>query len=68
MIDPSLLGGALTGRMNFRPGAAPAGAPLPPGRHGLSFAEGREAVHLAQLIARGLSNGRHQDHDERSSR
>lgn len=45
MIDPSLLGGALTGRMNFRPGAAaPAAEPLPPGRHGLSFAEGREAV------------------------
>ncbi|MBS0340800.1 MAG: esterase [Proteobacteria bacterium] len=44
MIDPSLLGGALTGRMSFRPGHAPRAAPLPPGRHGLSFAEGREAV------------------------
>jgi len=44
MIDASLLGGALTGRMSFRPGAAPVAAPLPPGRHGLSFAEGREAV------------------------
>lgn len=45
MIDPaSLLGGALTGRMAFRPGAAPVAAPLPPGRHGLAFAEGREAV------------------------
>jgi predicted esterase len=44
MIDASLLGGALTGRMSFRTGAAPVAAPLPPGRHGLSFAEGREAV------------------------
>ncbi|HEU0285477.1 MAG TPA: FAD-binding and (Fe-S)-binding domain-containing protein [Nocardioidaceae bacterium] len=32
------------------------------------LADGREAVHLAQLIAGGLSNARHQDHDERSSR
>lgn len=44
MIDPTLLGGALAGRMNFQPGAAPVAAPLPPGRHGLAFAEGREAV------------------------
>ena len=44
MIDPSLLGGALTGRLEFRPGAAPTAEPLPPGRHGLSFPEGREAV------------------------
>jgi predicted esterase len=45
MIDPSLLGGALTGRLDFRPGAEPAAAPLPPGRHGLIFDdEGREAV------------------------
>jgi len=44
MIDPSLLGGALTGRLNFRPGAAPVQAPLAPGRHGLGFDEGREAV------------------------
>jgi len=44
VIDPSLLGGALTGRMTFRPGAAPASDPLSPGRHALSFAEGREAV------------------------
>ena len=44
MIDPSLLGGALTGRMSFRPGAAPLAAPLPPGRHELSFDEGRDAV------------------------
>jgi len=44
VIDPTLLGGALAGRMNFQPGAAPVAAPLPPGRHGLAFAEGREAV------------------------
>lgn len=44
MIDPSLLGGPLAGRMAFRPGDAPVADPLPPGRHGLSFPEGREAV------------------------
>jgi len=44
MIDPSLLGGALTGRLDFRPGAAPTAERLPPGRHGLAFPEGREAV------------------------
>jgi len=44
MIDPTLLGGALAGRLTFRPGARPVAAPLPPGRHGLSFADGREAV------------------------
>ncbi|SFP51990.1 alpha/beta hydrolase [Variovorax sp. 770b2] len=44
MIDASLLGGALTGRLAFRPGALPVSPQLPPGRHGLSFAEGREAV------------------------
>jgi phospholipase/carboxylesterase len=45
MIDPSLLGGALTGRMSFRPGAPPLAAPLAPGRHELAFDdEGREAV------------------------
>lgn len=44
MIDPSLLGGPLAGRMGFRPGDAPTAAPLPPGRHGLAFPEGREAV------------------------
>lgn len=43
-VDPSLLGGALAGRLDFRPGAAPTAAALPAGRHGLSFAEGREAV------------------------
>ena len=44
MIDPSLLGSSLTGRLAFRPGQLPTAAPLPPGRHGLSFPEGREAV------------------------
>lgn len=44
MIDPSLLGGALAGRMSFRPGAPPQTAPLPPGRHELGFDEGRDAV------------------------
>ena len=44
MIDPSLLGGALAGRMSFRPGAPPQAAPLPPGRHELGFDEGRDAV------------------------
>lgn len=44
MIDPSLLGGPLAGRMNFRPGDVPTADPLPPGRHGLAFPEGREAV------------------------
>ncbi|QRF61264.1 Predicted esterase [Variovorax sp. PDC80] len=44
MIDPTLFGGALTGRMAFRPGAAPLYEPLPPGRHDLGFDEGRDAV------------------------
>ena len=53
MIDAgSLLGGALTGRLAFRPGALPASAPLPPGRHSLAFAEGREAV---LVVPEGLS-------------
>ena len=44
MIDPSLLDGPLTGRLEFRPGAEPTAAPLPSGRHALRFPEGREAV------------------------
>lgn len=44
MIDPSLMSGALLGRMNFRLPPAPAETPLPPGRHALQFPEGREAV------------------------
>ena len=43
-IDASLLGGALTGRLSFRPGAHPVAAPLPPGRHGIAFPDGRAAV------------------------
>lgn len=54
MIDPSLLGGALAGRMNFLPGSAPASDPLPPGRHALNFAEGREAV---LVVPEGLPVG-----------
>jgi predicted esterase len=44
VIDPSLLGSALTGRLDFRPGAAPVAGRLPPGRHGIALEEGREAV------------------------
>jgi len=45
MIDPSLLQGPLTGRLRFRPGAAPLAEPLPAGRHELAFDDnGREAV------------------------
>jgi predicted esterase len=44
-IDPSLLGGALTGRMTaWRPGMPPMHEPLPPGRHELEFDEGRNAL------------------------
>lgn len=44
-VDPSLLGGPLTGRMTlWRPGAPPVADPLPPGRHSLEFDDGREAV------------------------
>jgi predicted esterase len=44
-IDPSLLGGALTGRMTaWRPGMPPMNAPLQPGRHELEFDDGRNAV------------------------
>lgn len=53
MIDPSLLGGALTGRLDFRPGGEPARPPLPPGRHALSFPEGREAVLMVPEGLRG---------------
>lgn len=45
MIDPSLLQGPLTGRLSFRPGAAPVAGALPAGRHELAFDDnGREAV------------------------
>ena len=44
MIDPSLMSGALIGRMAFSLPPSPTEAPLPPGRHALQFPEGREAV------------------------
>jgi len=53
-IDPSLLGGDLTGRLAFRPGAPAVAAALPPGRHGIAFAEGREAV---LVVPEGLPAG-----------
>jgi predicted esterase len=54
MIDAGLLGGALTGRLAFRGGMGPTQPPLPPGRHGLSFGEGREAV---LVVPEGLEPG-----------
>ncbi len=54
MIDPSLMSGALAGRMTLRLHAAPIEAPLPPGRHALSFPEGREAV---LVVPEGLEAG-----------
>jgi len=44
MIDPKLMGGALLGRLDFRLPSAPTAAPLPAGRHAMTFPEGREAV------------------------
>lgn len=44
MLDPNLMGGALLGRMSCRLPLLPTEAPLPPGRHALTFPEGREAV------------------------
>lgn len=54
MIDPGLLAGPLAGRLSFRPGEAPTAAPLAPGRHGLAFPEGREAV---LVVPEGLEPG-----------
>ena len=54
MIDPSLLSGPLAGRLTFRPGEAPSAGLLPPGRHGLAFPEGREAV---LVVPEGLEPG-----------
>lgn len=55
MIAPELLGGELTGRLDFRPGAGPVEPPLPPGRHDLQFGdEGRPAV---LVVPEGLSAG-----------
>lgn len=44
MFDMSLLGGALLGRLSFRPGSTPDRTPLPPGRHNLGIADERDAV------------------------
>lgn len=44
MLDMSLLGGALLGRLSFRPGGKPHQDPLPVGRHNLGIAEERDAV------------------------
>lgn len=44
MLDMSLLGGALLGRLDFRPGAAPDKSPLPAGRHSLGIADERDVV------------------------
>lgn len=53
-LAPGLVDGPLGGRMAFRPGAAPTAGPLPPGRHGLAFADGREAV---LVVPEGLVPG-----------
>jgi len=53
MFDPSLLGGALVGRLAFRPGQAPrTQEPLPPGRHSLGIADERDAV---LIVPEGLA-------------
>lgn len=44
MLDPKQMGETLLGRMAFRLPSPPGEAPLPPGRHGLQFPQGREAV------------------------
>lgn len=49
-----LLGGALGGRLSFRPGTPPLMEPLPPGRHELEFDEGRDAI---LVVPEGLVPG-----------
>jgi phospholipase/carboxylesterase len=44
MVDMSLFGDALLGRLAFRPGAAPDKQAFPPGRHPLGIADERDAV------------------------
>jgi phospholipase/carboxylesterase len=44
MLDTDRMGDALLGRLSFHLPPVPTEAPLPPGRHGLTFPEGREAV------------------------
>lgn len=54
MLDMSLLGGALLGRLSFRPGGQPHQVPLPAGRHHLGIAEERDAV---LIVPEGLKPG-----------
>lgn len=54
MLDMSLLGGALLGRLSFRPGGKPHQEPLPAGRHNLGIAEERDAV---LIVPEGLKPG-----------
>jgi predicted esterase len=54
MLDMSLLGGALLGRLSFRPGAAPHQDPLPAGRHNVGIAEERDTV---LIVPEGLKPG-----------
>lgn len=54
MIDMSLLGGTLLGRLSFRPGAKPHQDPLPAGRHNLGIAKERDAV---LVVPEGLKPG-----------
>ena len=55
MFDMSLLGGALLGRLAFRPGTAPDKEPLPAGRHQLGIADERDAV---LIVPDGLQPGK----------
>ncbi len=48
------IGDALLGRLSFRLPLTPKAQPLPPGRHGLAYAEGREAV---LVVPEGLVPG-----------
>lgn len=54
MLDMSLLGGALLGRLSFRPGAASHQDPLPAGRHNVGIAEERDTV---LIVPEGLKPG-----------
>ena len=54
MLDMSLLGGALLGRLSFRLGARPHQEPLPAGRHNLGIAEERDTV---LIVPEGLKHG-----------
>jgi phospholipase/carboxylesterase len=54
MIDMSLLGGALLGRLSFRPGGKPHQEPLPAGRHNVGIAEERDTV---LIVPKGLKSG-----------